>query len=111
MTHSYYPRTARHTRVPTSNSCRQLSLEVVQRVFFESVPLDSQAVKYTPPIWRQWQWRSMVACCWYTLLLSLEQWEILGTHVTLAGVQFRHKSPLLGEPGVAIRAMSHQWCS
>lgn len=82
-------------------------------MFFESVPLDSQAVKCTPPIWRQWQWqwRSTVACCWYTLLLSLEQWEILGTHVTLAGVQFRHKSPLLGEPGVAIRAMSHQWCS
>lgn len=45
------------------------------------------------------------------ILLSLEQWEILGTHVTLAGVQFRDKSPLLGEPGVAIRAMSHQWCS
>ena len=44
-----------------------------------------------------------MACCWYTLLLPLEQWEILGTHVTLAGVQLRHKSPPLGEPGEANR--------
>lgn len=99
--------------VSTSSTCKQPSLEAVQSVFFfffESVPPDSQAVKWIPPIqwqwrwqwwWRWWWWWQCAVCMHYGC--SWNNGRSKEHHVALASVQILHKSPLLRDHGETTR--------